>query len=64
MAPRKLNEKRTSGPEGHTIRPVNVRAKARTYPTAGFSATCLAAARAKPARNASWEASLSNPRIF
>jgi hypothetical protein len=26
MAPRKLNEKRTSGPEGHTICPVNVRA--------------------------------------
>ena len=42
MTLRKINETRTSGPKGHTIRPVNVRAKARTYTTAAFSAACQA----------------------
>jgi hypothetical protein len=35
---RKLEEIHTPGPKGQRTRPVDVRAKARTYPGAGFSA--------------------------
>src|ERR1700733_15334025 len=38
----KSKEIRTSGPKGHRTCPVDVRAKARTYPTASSSAPCKA----------------------